>query len=297
MAAGGAVMRAARVLADNGLDITRVPTWLNDPANWRGSGGLLVHMREHLVYTGIAVLVALLIALPLGLLVGHTGRGVVAVAGTANALRAVPALGLLVLLVVWISPSIHVTRQIPGIIARGGLPYAIPVEIVLVLLAIPPILTNTYAGVQNVDPAVRDAARGMGMRGGQVVRKVEFPCALPLIMAGLRSATLQVIATATIAAYVPFLGGLGRLILDGADQINDPVHGYSAMVGAGIVVALLAVLADTVLMIVQRLVVSPGVSGRFSRRQARPDAMTATSTEEVRLPPPDRASITATTTT
>lgn len=263
------------LLADDSYDITRVPRWLNDPANWTGGDGLLVHIREHVVYAVIAVLIALLIALPLGLLIGHTGRGVVLVAGSANALRAVPALGLLVLLVVWISPSIHYTQSIPGIIGRGALPYVIPVEIVLIILAIPPILTNTYAGVQNVDPAARDAALGMGMRGGQIVRKVELPCALPLIMAGVRSATLQVIATATVAAYAPFVGGLGSFIFNGVDQINDPVSGYPAMVGAGVVVAVLAVVADTLLMLLQRLIVSPGVSGRFSTRHARPNPVTA----------------------
>jgi osmoprotectant transport system permease protein len=139
----------------------------------------------------------------------------------------------------------------------------VPVEIVLLILAIPPILTNTYAGVQNVDPAVRDAATGMGMTGGQVLRKVELPIALPLIMSGFRSAVLQVIATATIAAFLPFLGGLGYLIFNGLPQINDPNVGYPAMLGAGIVVAVLAVVADLLLLGVQRLLVSPGVSGHF----------------------------------
>jgi osmoprotectant transport system permease protein len=126
-------------------------------------------------------------------------------------------------------------------------------------------LTNTYAGVQNVDPAVRDAARGMGMTGGQIVRKVEFPNALPLIMSGIRSATLQVIATVAVAGYV-FLGGLGRFIVDGVSQLTDLQNGYPAMVAAGIVVAVLAVLVDGALSLVQRFVVSPGVSGRFSTR-------------------------------
>jgi osmoprotectant transport system permease protein len=254
----------------------RVPLWLNDPANWTGATGLLARIREHLIYTGIAVLIAVLIALPLGLLIGHTGRGVFLVAGLANGLRAVPTLGLVVLLVVWVSPKIHALGAVPGLIPRGGIPYVVPIEAALVLLAIPPVLTNTYAGVQAVDPAVRDAATGMGMRGGQVLRKVEFPCALPLVMSGVRSATLQVIATATVAAYVPFLGGLGRFIIDGAQQLNDPVAGYPAMVGAGVVVAVLAVLVDLVLALVQRLVVSRGVSERFGRqRPARPAPLTA----------------------
>jgi osmoprotectant transport system permease protein len=268
MATGGE--RAMSALADdNSLNLDRVGVWLNDPANWWGPNGLLVHIREHVFYTVIAVAVAIVIALPLGLWIGHTGRGVLAVAGLANGLRAVPSLGFVVLLVIWLSPKIHATTTIPGLIPVGAFQYLVVVEIVLVVLAIPPILTSTYAGVQNVDPAVRDAAKGMGMTGGQVVRRVELPIALPLIMSGLRSATLQVIATATVAAYAPFLGGLGRLIIDGTQTINDPHTGYPAMVSAGIIVALLAVVADLTLIGVERLIVSPGVSERFSRRASR----------------------------
>jgi osmoprotectant transport system permease protein len=206
--------------------------------------------------------------LPMGLLIGHTGRGVVLVAGVANSLRAIPTLGFVLLLYVWLSPKIHSTAAVPLLYPRGGLGSFVPMMIVLVLLALPPILTNTYAGVQAVDPAARDAAAGMGMRGLQVVRKVEFPCALPLIMSGIRSATLQIIATVTVAAYLPLLGGLGRYIADGANNLTDLQFGYPAMVGAGIVVAALAVLIDGLLSLLQRLVVSPGVSGRFSTRQA-----------------------------
>jgi osmoprotectant transport system permease protein len=257
-------------LADNsGLNLDGVGVWLNDPANWWGPTGLLVHIREHVYYTLIAVAIAAMIALPLGLWIGHTGRGVLAVAGLANGLRAVPALGFVVLLVIWLSPKIHATTTIPGLVPAGTFRYFVAVEIVLVVLAIPPILTNTYAGVQNVDPAVRDAAQGMGMTSGQVVRRVEFPIALPLIMSGLRSATLQVIATATVAAYAPFLGGLGRLIIDGTQTLNDRHSGYPAMVSAAIVVAVLAVVADLALIGVERLIVSPGVSERFSRRASR----------------------------
>ena len=252
--------------AGNGLPgLDRVPIWFNDPSNWWGADGLLVRMREHLVYTAIIVVIATLIALPLGLLIGHTGRGVVLLVGVANGLRAVPTLGLLILLSVWLTPKIDSQAAIPGVIDRGNLGYFIPAVIVLVLLALPPILTNTYAGVQNVDPAVRDAARGMGMTGGQIVRQVEFPCALPLIMSGIRSATLQVIATVAVAGYV-FLGGLGQFIVDGVSQLTNLQNGYPAMVAAGIVVAVLAVVIDGVLSVIQRLVVSPGISGRFSTR-------------------------------
>jgi osmoprotectant transport system permease protein len=247
-----------------GLD--RVPLWLNDPDNWWGPNGLLARVREHLTYTAAAVLIALLIALPLGLFVGHTGRGQFLIAGVANGLRAVPTLGFVVFLVVAISPHIHSRGAIPGLVPRGGLPYIVPVLIVLVVLAIPPILSNTYAGVQAVDPAARDAATGMGMRGSQVVWRVELPCALPLIMSGVRSATLQVIATATVAAYVPFLGGLGRFIIDGVQQLTNLQFGYPAMVSAGLVVAVLAVIVDGLLILIERLIVSRGVSGRFDTR-------------------------------
>ena len=256
------------LLADSnnlpGLD--RVPIWLNDPANWWGPNGLVARLVEHLALTVVVVVIATLIALPAGLIIGHTNRGVVMVAGLTNGLRAVPTLGLVILLIVWLSPKLPPGRAIPLIVPAGGLPYVVPVLVALVVLAIPPILVNSYAGVQAVDPAARDAARGMGMSASQVLRKVELPCALPLIMSGLRSATLQVIATATVAAYAPLLGGLGRFIIDGDQQINNPQAGYPAMLSAGLVIALLAVSVDAALIAVQRVVVSPGVSGRFPAR-------------------------------
>jgi osmoprotectant transport system permease protein len=238
------------------LSFRGVWLWLNDPSNYHGTDGIVGRLTEHLRYTALALVIAAVIALPLGLYIGHTGRGIVAVAGVANALRAIPTFGLLVLLVVLISPKIH---------SSGELPYLLPTEIVLVLLAIPPILTNTYAGVQNVDPAVRDAARGMGMTAGQVALRVEFPNALPLILSGLRSATLQLIATATVAAYVT-LGGFGRFLVDGLSDLNDPHDGYTKMAAGGVLVAALAIVADLVFALAQRVLVSRGVSGRFRGR-------------------------------
>jgi osmoprotectant transport system permease protein len=269
------------VLADSGLPgLDRVGIWFNDPQNWWGPFGLVVRIREHLIYTGIIMILAIAIALPLGLVVGHTGRGVFVVVGLANGLRAVPTLGFVVLLFIWLSSAITTPFEIPYVVDRGGLANFIAVLIVLVLLALPPILTNTYAGVQNVDPAVRDAARGMGMRGSQVVRKVEFPCALPLIMSGIRSATLQVIATVTVAAYLPFLGGLGRYIKDGTGSLNDLQSGYPAMVAAGVVVAVLAVVVDGLLNLVQHYVVSPGLSGRTSTRSGTAEQTSAVPSSE-----------------
>jgi len=130
---------------DTSLSFANVFKWLNDPANWQGPDGVVARIGEQVYYAIIAVVIAVVIAIPLGLVIGHTGRGVVVVAGMANALRAIPTFGLLIYLVVLISPMIH---------SRGDLPYLLPTEIVLVLLAIPPILTSTYAGVQNVDPEV-----------------------------------------------------------------------------------------------------------------------------------------------
>ena len=262
--------------AGSGLpSLSHVPTWLGNGDNWQGPNGIPALVQQQLTYTVLAVVVATLVALPLGLLIGHTGRGSGAIGGLANAARAVPILGLLLLLIVWLSPKIHHTSAVPGLVQRGGFPYFVPLIIVLIVLAIPPILTNTYAGVQNVDPEVRDAARGMGMTGSEVVRKVELPCALPLIMSGFRSATLQVLATATIAAYVPLLGGLGTLIYSADQSITDPDIGYPVMVAAGLLVAVLAVLVDIVLSIVQRLIVSPGLTGRSARRRARQTLISA----------------------
>lgn len=252
----------------SGQGFDGVGKYLTTASNWWGQDGLVHSIRDHLIYTAIIVVAAALIALPLGLIVGHTGRGVVLVAGLANGLRAVPTFGMLVFVYVWLSPKFPVNHHDVLFLPRGAVPNFVPVVIVLIILAIPPILTNTYAGIQAVDPATRDAARGMGMRGSQVLRLVEFPNALPLIMSGMRSATLQVIATVTIAPYLPLLSGLGRQIIDGASQNT----GYPQMVGAAVVLAALAVSADAVLNVVQRLIVSPGVSGRY---RSQPGVTTA----------------------
>jgi osmoprotectant transport system permease protein len=242
--------------------ISDVYHWLGDSSHWSGSEGIPTRTYEHLQYSLLAMAIAIVIALPLGLLIGHTGRGSAVVVGVANSFRALPTVGLLVFFYIWISPHIH---------SRGESPYLIPSEIVLVLLAIPPILTNAYAGVEAVDPAARDSARGMGMTGGQVLFQVELPNALPLIMSGVRSAFLQVIATATVTAYLT-LGGFGRYLFDGLAQ-ND----YPQMASGAVLVAVLALLVDLVLAIVQRYVVSRGISGRYRTGAGRStsNAMTA----------------------
>lgn len=224
--------------------------WLTDPASWSGADGIPHRVLQHLEYSLVVVAIAAVIAIPLGMWVGHTGTGR-SLVSVANSLRAVPSLGLLFGITLWVGPHIH-----------GDLAFVVPSVIVLVLLAIPPVLSGTYSGVESVDPAARDAAVGMGMRGPQVLFLVELPGALPLLLSGIRAATLQVIATATIAAYVG-LGGLGRYLIDGLAAGE-----YAVTAGGAILVAVLALLVDIVLSGLERVVVSPGLTGKYRRASA-----------------------------
>ena len=214
--------------------------WLKVPAQWHGSGGIPVRILEQLYYTGLSLLIAALIAIPLGILIGHTGRGAVLVVNLANAWRAIPTLGLLTLLAVTLGFS--------------ALAWLIP----LVVLGIPPILVNTYEGIAGVEPELKDAARGMGMTSWQQVRKVEVPVAMPLIVLGLRTGAIFVVATATIAAYIG-LGGLGRYIIDGLATDN-----YGEVAGGALFVVLLALAVQAIFVGVRRLAVPAGL-----RQQAR----------------------------
>ena len=248
-------------------------SYLTDPEHWSGRDGLRANITDHLLYSFVAVVIALLIALPIGLWIGHTGRGSTLVVGSVNASRALPTFGLMVLLFILISPHIQ---------GRSNIVYILPVEVVLVLLAIPPILSNAYAGVQSVDPAIRDAARGMGMTGGQVLGRVELPNALPLLMSGLRSASLQVIATATVGAYIG-LGGLGRPIYDGSQQgpfqdNPDSRIATGQLLAGALLVAVLALLIDLILATIQRYGTSRGITGRY-RKSNLPGAMNAAVTD------------------
>jgi osmoprotectant transport system permease protein len=248
--------------------INDVASWLSDSAHWSGPDGIPVHLKEHLQYSLIALLIAALIALPLGMLIGHTGRGSFVVVAIANSFRALPTVGLLVFFYILISPHIHGT---------GNATYFIPSEIVLVLLAIPSMLTNTYAGIDAVDPAARDAARGMGMRGGQVLWRVELPNALPLIFSGVRASFLQVIATTIVTAYVG-LGGLGRYLIDGLSQQD-----YPQMASGAVLVSALALIIDVILALIQRYTVSRGITGRYSTKMV-PDVSTEHAVEAASTP-------------
>ena len=209
--------------------------WVTTSAHWQGSDSIPQQLIAHLGYTVLPLLIAALIGIPLGVAIGHTGRGAVLVVNLANAWRAIPTLGLLILLAVYLGFSI--------------LTWLIP----LVVLAIPPIIINAYEGVAGVDPDVKDAAKGMGMTPWQQVTRVELPIALPLLLVGLRTATIFVVATATIAAYIG-LGGLGRFIIDGLAS-ND----YGPVAGGALLVVLLAVLVLALFAVLNRLVVPVGL--------------------------------------
>lgn len=217
--------------------------WLRSPQQWHGQGGIPVRLFEHLGYTGLSLLVAALIALPAGLLIGHYRRGGFAVINVANIWRAVPTLGLLILVVVGFGLTFE--------------SWLIP----LVVLAIPPILVNTFEGVAGVDHELTDAARGMGMTGWQLLWKVEVPVAVPLILLGLRTAAVFVVATATIAAQ-PGFGGLGRYIIDGLAQNN-----YGEVAGGAAVIVVLALVIQAVFVGLRRLVVPTGL--RLQARSSR----------------------------
>jgi osmoprotectant transport system permease protein len=218
--------------------LNEVIAWLTDPAQWSGPDGIPVRTLQHLWYSLLATAIAAAIALPIGVFIGHTGRGALFAVNLTNLGRAIPSLGIIILAFTLVGFGL------------------VPVLVALVALAVPPIVTNSYIGVRSVDRDVREAAEGMGMRGRQVLWQVELPMAMPLIMAGIRTSAVQVVATATLAAFVG-LGGLGRYLIDGLAQRN-----LAEVVGGAILVAVLSLLTELVLGRVQTLVVSKGLAER-----------------------------------
>ena len=212
--------------------------WITNSANWHGAGAIPQQILAHLGYSALPLLIAAVIAVPLGVALGHSGRGAVVIVNLANASRAIPTLGLLVMLVVLLGFS-PVTWLLP-----------------LVVLAIPPILVNAYEGVAAVDRDVRDAAKGAGMTTWQQVAHVEVPIALPLILLGLRTSAIFVVATATIAAYIG-LGGLGRFIIDGLASSQ-----YGPVAGGALLVVILAVLVLALFAGISWLLVPAGLRGQ-----------------------------------
>ncbi|GGV20189.1 ABC transporter permease [Streptomyces spectabilis] len=202
--------------------------WLTTSANWQGEKGVWHRLAEHLYFSGVCLVVSCAIALPIALLLGHIGKGGALAVNISNVGRAVPTLAVLILLT--LTP-----------LGEHG---DVPTLIALVLFAVPPLLTNAYVGMREVDRSVVEAARGMGMSGRQVFGRVELPLAYPLIMTGVRSAAVQVVATATLAAMAGE-GGLGRIITAGFNLQNTP-----QVVAGAFLVALLALVVEGALVAV-----------------------------------------------
>ncbi|MBX3030564.1 MAG: ABC transporter permease [Chloroflexi bacterium] len=211
-------------------DLAAVMTWFGDPVNWTGRDGIPNRLTEHIVMCLLSMVGALVVAVPIGLYIGHTGRFATVTVNIVNIGRAVPSYALMAVLY---------PLSIAFVVMGPGADIAfLATFLAMVLLAIPPIVTNTWAGIRGVDDDLREAARGMGMRGHEVLRGLEIPLALPVLLVGVRIATVQVIATATLGAVFGG-GGLGRYIVQGFARQDD------ARLWAGaIMVAALAILAE-----------------------------------------------------
>jgi osmoprotectant transport system permease protein len=209
--------------------------WLTTSDNWWGRNGIANAVADHLWYSLLALFGAAAIGLPVGLAIGHTGRGRFLAANLTGLWRAIPTVGVVGLLFMWRPLTLW------------------PVLVALIILAVPPIVLNTAAGIESIPPDVRDSATGMGLTGMQSLWQVEVPNALPLIIAGVRSAANQVIATATIAGFVG-LGTLGVFIFSGSGTRR-----YEVVAGASIAVIALVLIVEAGFAVLQRVVVSPGV--------------------------------------
>ncbi|MFI6131100.1 ABC transporter permease [Micromonospora sp. NPDC051141] len=229
-------------------------TWLNDPLNWTNPGGVLDRLGEHLSMSALAVLLGCLVAWPIGLWLGHSGRGGGVVLLVSNVTLAIPTLALLTIL--------------PLTFLGFG---RASVVVALAVFAVPPLLANAYTGVRQADAEARDAARGMGLSGGQVLRRVELPLSVPYLAAGFRTAAVQVVATAALASFVNG-GGLGQIIRAGFGL--DIAAGGGQIIAGGVLVAGLALLVEGVLAVVERLVTPRPL--RRARRRANRRAVAAT---------------------
>lgn len=216
-------------------------SWLTSTSSWGGAEGIGTRLAQHVGYSLLALAFAAVIGIGVGIYVGHTGKGQGVVLGTSGILRAMPTLGLLTFLALVIPSGVTVPL--------------LPATVVLVILAVPSVLAATASGILAIDRNTVDAAKAMGYSSRQIITDVELPLALPVLVGGIRSAWLQVVATATVSAYLG-LGGLGRYLLD-ALAVRD----YAVMLGAAIIVAALALVTDMALAVLQKISVPAGMAG------------------------------------
>jgi osmoprotectant transport system permease protein len=237
---------------------SEVAAWLTDPTNWSGSGGIPTRLLEHLAVSLASLLLAVAIALPIGLFVGHTRRGASVAVNLANLGRALPTLALIT---IFLPVTVLIDPQL------GFKVY--PTLLALVVLGLPPILVNTYVGISGVEADLVEAGRGMGMREVEILRRVEVPVAIPVIAGGIRSAASQIVATATLGAIFGGVG-LGRYLVEGIAQ-ND-----NGMIFGGVtLVAALSLATEFVFALIQRRITSPGIAQSVlawpaSRQPGRP---------------------------
>jgi osmoprotectant transport system permease protein len=233
--------------------LAEVVAWFAAPEQWEGRNSIPLRLWEHVSLSAVSIAAGVAIALPLGLYIGHTGRMARTVIAVANIGRAVPSLG-------WLGMVYPITV---ALLAREGLGFW-PTFIALVALAIPPIVTNAYTGLREVDPDLLEAGRGMGMREGELLRRIEMPIAMPVILAGVRSSAVTVVATATLSAIVGG-GTLGAYVIQGL-FIND----LPRVVGGAIMVAILALLTEAGFAVLQRAATAPALRQRAPTPAARP---------------------------
>jgi osmoprotectant transport system permease protein len=225
--------------------ISQTITWLTDPIHWSGPNGIPIRLLEHVAISGVSLLIALAIALPIGLYIGHTGRFTNFAVNSANLWRALPSLAVIAIV-------LPITARIDP--EAGFKIY--PTVVAMVVLAVPPIMVNAYAGLAAVDRDILEAGRGQGMSEWQILSRVELPLAVPVIATGVRSAAIQVIATATLGAVFGF-GGLGRYLVDGIAQIS--LGGIGMIFGGVILVGVLIILTELGFALVQRWLTPRGL--------------------------------------
>lgn len=224
-----------------------VARWFSDPVNWSGGDGVPVRLGEHLLLSALPLALAMIIALPVGAWVGHSGRGADLAINISNVGRAIPSLALLAI------AAQVLNRPLVDIGLRRDAAEAATI-VAMLALAIPPILTNAYVGISQVDDDLVEAGRGMGMRELEILRRVELPVALPVVLAGVRTAAVQVVATATLGAVFA-TGGLGRYIIDGIAQRK-----YEEVFAGALLVALLSIGTELLFARIQRRAISPGIA-------------------------------------